>query len=774
MIEWIVTSSALILLVLLLRVIVKNRISPRLRYALWGLVLARLLIPGTLWESKASVLTPVMEREILQAEISAETPAPVLPFTSDSNPYPDSQKPILREPAQTHSSPPEKTASWNAVLTGIWLTGAAGTAAFLAAVNGKFAYHLKKRRELMGRFQGRAVYTAEGLTSPCLFGLLRPAIYLTPELDENERKHVLAHEYTHFRQGDHIWAVLRGVCLAVHWFNPLVWLAAGLSRRDCELSCDEGAVRLLGEACRADYGRTLVGLAVGRTAPADLVRCATTMTGGKSALKERVAVLVKQPKTTAAMAATVCLACAGCVLCTFTGAETAHAAPSARNIPIPSVDELPTKIGRYDGDYWLLDEVADADIALYCEKTGESGQSDNVYLRYGDYIQYVNQIVTPFQTYDGVLSPHLTWYDFDGDGENELLACYPGLVGENSRVDELVVYEWENGLWREHRFQPNGIIADFNQNAVFQSSGGVSQITYNGQTIQTAAGGDSCLINGEQVSYTLYGKDGWGVLMTLGGTVGPSNDGPRYTFEYACDVYYLPDGSFVTGGAKVLRSLALPEELPAPGILTPVFRRILREFISECREANAGDSSDLSENFFAVCDVNGDGSDELITVLNNAPTAGQVEQVYDADGNLLLAEYPLITYYDNGYAVAGWSHNQGRAGDKLWPYTLYQTSGSGGNRRYVRAASVDGWDCSLGENFLSSNDTRIPFPHDVDQDGDGFVYYIITEEGGYAPEYGQPVDYAGWAEWAAAYLGGNVVEPVYIRLNPENIAVIES
>ena len=87
---------------------------------------------------------------------------------------------------------------------------------------------------------------------------------------------------------------------------------------------------------------------------------------------------------------------------------------------------------------------------------------------------------------------------------------------------------------------------------------------------------------------------------------------------------------------------------------------------------------------------------------------------------------------------------------------------------------MDGWDCSLGENFLSSNDTRIPFPHDVDQDGDGFVYYIITEEGGYAPEYGQPVDYAGWAEWAAAYLGGNVVEPVYIRLNPENIAVIES
>ncbi len=50
----------------------------------------------------------------------------------------------------------------------------------------------------------------------------------------------------------------------------------------------------------------------------------------------------------------------------------------------------------------------------------------------------------------------------------------------------------------------------------------------------------------------------------------------------------------------------------------------------------------------------------------------------------------MTTYYDNGYVAAGWSHNQGVAGDKLWPYTLYRYDSSAG--KYVQEAAVDGWD----------------------------------------------------------------------------------
>ena len=142
------------------------------------------------------------------------------------------------------------------------------------------------------------VYVAEALPSPCLFGLFRPAVYITPSAaaDPAVLRHVLAHEYTHFRHGDHIWNVLRGAALAVHWWNPLVWLAAALSRRDCELACDEGTLKRLGEEERFAYGRTLLTLVTAQTRPAGLLSCATTMTGNGRTVARRVKRIARAPK----------------------------------------------------------------------------------------------------------------------------------------------------------------------------------------------------------------------------------------------------------------------------------------------------------------------------------------------------------------------------------------------------------------------------------------------------------------------------------------------
>ena len=132
--------------------------------------------------------------------------------------------------------------------------------------------------------------------SPCLFGLLRPAIYLTPETDADEaaRRHCLAHERTHFRHGDHIWSALRCVCLALHWFDPLVWWAAALSRTDAELACDESTIGHLGESERASYGRTLLRMTCEKR-PA-LHVTATMMTDSGRGLRERITLLVKKPR----------------------------------------------------------------------------------------------------------------------------------------------------------------------------------------------------------------------------------------------------------------------------------------------------------------------------------------------------------------------------------------------------------------------------------------------------------------------------------------------
>lgn len=99
--------------------------------------------------------------------------------------------------------------------------------------------------------------------------LLGRSIYVTPEAaaDKAVLRHVLTHEATHYRHGDPLWAVVRGVCLAVHWWNPMVWLAAIRSKEDAELACDACAVKRLGEAERMAYGRTLVSLSCTRSTP---------------------------------------------------------------------------------------------------------------------------------------------------------------------------------------------------------------------------------------------------------------------------------------------------------------------------------------------------------------------------------------------------------------------------------------------------------------------------------------------------------------------------
>ena len=115
--------------------------------------------------------------------------------------------------------------------------------------------------------------------------------------------------------------MLRAAALALHWYNPLVWLAAVLSRRDGELACDEGALQGADDRERAAYGRTLIRLVTARPSAGELLCCATTMTAGTSSLKERIAMIARKPRTLAAVLAAVALLAGLAVGCTFTGGE---------------------------------------------------------------------------------------------------------------------------------------------------------------------------------------------------------------------------------------------------------------------------------------------------------------------------------------------------------------------------------------------------------------------------------------------------------------------
>ena len=141
------------------------------------------------------------------------------------------------------------------------------------------------------------MYISDAVETPCLFGFFKPAVYVTSEAvaDENILRHAVEHELTHYRHMDNIWSLLRVVCLAVHWYNPIVWYAAVLSRKDSELACDEATIKRLGEIERAAYGYTLVRLTCEKRP--ELLNTATTMTGSGKAINERISLIVKKPKT---------------------------------------------------------------------------------------------------------------------------------------------------------------------------------------------------------------------------------------------------------------------------------------------------------------------------------------------------------------------------------------------------------------------------------------------------------------------------------------------
>lgn len=181
------------------------------------------------------------------------------------------------------------------------------------------------------------------------------------------------------------------------------------------------------------------------------------------------------------------------------------------------------------------------------------------------------------------------------------------------------------------------------------------------------------------------------------------------------------------------------------------------------------DVHDLSENKFAVYDIDADGEDELIVAYITTYTAGMSEIIYayDSASGTVREEflvYPFVTFYENGTIEAPWSHNQGYGG-RFWPYTLYQYSPD--SDTYIEVGMVDGWDKSLA---VAGRDGD-PFPDDIDINGDGLVYYIMTE-GVY--ELNTPVDLDALERWRNSHIQGAMTVSVpYQALTEENIAKLK-
>ena len=170
--------------------------------------------------------------------------------------------------------------------------------------------------------------------------------------------------------------------------------------------------------------------------------------------------------------------------------------------------------------------------------------------------------------------------------------------------------------------------------------------------------------------------------------------------------------------------------------------------------------------------MDGDGAEELIFSNGNAPCMADMAAFvygYDADTESLRLElecFPAMDFYDNGAVKVLWSHNQGLAGDSLWPYDLLQYDAETDSYRWI--AMVDAWDRSLRD----TNEAGEPFPAEVDVSGTGVVYFVMT---GKEYDTSHPVDAADYEAWEQSVLGGaEKLDVVYREMTADNIARLRS
>lgn len=251
----------------------------------------------------------------------------------------------------------------------------------------------------------------------------------------------------------------------------------------------------------------------------------------------------------------------------------------------------------------------------------------------------------------------------------------------------------------------------------------------------------------------------------------------------ACQTAHAPAETAPTGAPTaaplVMDAVAQPTDAPiqaeapvqaeAHAAYRAALTNLLHGGVLPDGSASAADpAADLSENQFAIRDIDFDGRDELLLIYTTAPMAGQVQYICDYDGSTMLlrtqlTEYPLLTFFDNGVIRAGWSHNQGLAG-AFWPYSLYQYDAAADS--YPLVAMVDAWDKRFAETDPQGN----PFPADIDAEGAGFVYYVMTN-GIY--ETVAPIGQAAYDAWYQARVGGAAEIAVpYLALTEANIAAI--
>ena len=309
MLREVLTVSALILVVLLVRAIFKNRVPKRMVYTLWLVVLVKLCLPGTL------VSLPVLPAEEAAAPVQrVELPAQPLPAQQPAQAVTQPQTPVQQpvSPAQEAAKPAAKPLTATQIFQIVWAGGSALLGFWLFGTWLVFTVRLHKSRRFLGRHGRTRIYISSTVKSPCLAGLV-PAVYLKEDvLQTDSTELILRHELTHLRHLDFLWSLCRTAAVIVYWWNPFIWLAAILSKRDAELACDEAVAAGLSDAQRLVYARAIL---------AQTPRKAAALSLAGPPVRERILFLTKKQRTSVLcviLALLLIVSAAGCSITELT------------------------------------------------------------------------------------------------------------------------------------------------------------------------------------------------------------------------------------------------------------------------------------------------------------------------------------------------------------------------------------------------------------------------------------------------------------------------
>lgn len=351
-----ITASWLILAVLGIRLLFR-KIPKWITCLLWGVVAIRLIFPFSI-ESAFSLqpsAEPIRTSTMVEGEL-----IPYVPFV-DSNigVVENTVNPLLAEAfayQETESVAPLQV--FIGIAGSVWLSGMVVLLIF--ALVSMIKLRLRVREAV--RYKEN-IYICDAVKSPFILGIIKPRIYLSSALSEEEMDYIIAHERAHLKRKDHLWKPFGYLLLCIYWFNPLCWIAYIMLCKDIELACDEKVIKDMSFGDKKEYSRVLLFCATQR----HLVM-ACPLAFGEVGVKERVKTVLNYKKPTFWITIAAIVVCAIVAICFLTNPAKEYQI----RITIPA--------GSETGFYYSDEEICPKRNTLTIAKGGHLGDMEVILL----------------------------------------------------------------------------------------------------------------------------------------------------------------------------------------------------------------------------------------------------------------------------------------------------------------------------------------------------------------------------------------------------------